>query len=46
MPFKRVGKVIKKLENGHWKVKQRCSSVANAKAAMRKLEEWMKSKGE
>lgn len=42
MPYKRVGKVIYHKVNGKWSVKQRCSSVENAKAALRLL--WMKHK--
>ena len=39
MPYKRVGKVIYTKSTGRWKVKQRCRSVPNAKAAMRILRE-------
>ena len=37
MPNKRVGRKILHKVGGRWKVKQVCSSVANAKKAMRLL---------
>lgn len=37
MPYKLVGKVIYTKSSGQWKVKQRCSSVANAEKALRLL---------
>ena len=37
MPYKRVGKVIYTKSSGRWRVKQRASSVENAKRAIRLL---------
>jgi hypothetical protein len=37
MPYKRVGSVIYTKATGKWKVKQRCSSIANAKGALKLL---------
>jgi hypothetical protein len=37
MPYKRQGKVIYHKIKGKWSIKQRASSVDNAKAAMRIL---------
>jgi len=37
MPYKRVGKIIYHYKNGRWSIKQRCTSVENAKKAMRLL---------
>jgi len=38
MPYRREGKVIYTKSSGAWKVKQRCTSVANAKRALRLLQ--------
>jgi hypothetical protein len=38
MPYKRKGKLIYHKKGGIWKIKQRCKSVDNAKAALRLLE--------
>lgn len=38
MPNKRVGKVIYHRVGGKWKVKQTCTSVANAKRALNLLQ--------
>ena len=37
MPYKIIGSAVYHKKGGKWKVKQRCSSPANAKAAMRLL---------
>ena len=37
MPYKIVGKTVYSKSSGKWKKKQTCTSVANAKAAMRLL---------
>jgi hypothetical protein len=37
MPYKRAGKNVMHLKNGKWSIKQRCSSVENAEAAIRLL---------
>jgi hypothetical protein len=37
MPWKRKGRVVYSRGSGRWKVKQRCKSAANAKAAIRLL---------
>lgn len=37
MPYKRDGKKVLHKKGGKWKVKQTCTSVANAKAAIRLL---------
>jgi len=37
MPYKREGKTILTKSSGQWKVKQRCSSIANAEKALRLL---------
>lgn len=38
MPNKRVGKIIYHKVGGSWKVKQRCTSVTNAKRALKLLQ--------
>jgi hypothetical protein len=38
MPYKRKGKIIWHKKNGKWSIKQRCTSIDNAKAALRLLE--------
>jgi hypothetical protein len=38
MPYKRKGKVIYHLKGGHWSIKQRATSIANAKSAMKLLQ--------
>lgn len=38
MPYKRKGKLIYKKSGSTWKLKQRCKSIDNAKAALRLLE--------
>ena len=37
MPYKRKGKIIWHKKNNRWSIKQRCTSIDNAKAAMRLL---------
>ncbi len=37
MPYRRVGKVIYTKSSGAWKVKQRASSIANAKKTIKLL---------
>jgi len=37
MPNKRIGRVIYHKVGGRWKVKQRCTSVTNAKKALNLL---------
>lgn len=38
MPYKVVGKNVMHYKGGKWTVKQHCSSVANAKGAIRLLQ--------
>jgi hypothetical protein len=38
MPYKRKGKLIYHKKGGVWKIKQRCTSIENAKSAMRLLQ--------
>lgn len=38
MPYKTKGKVVYHKKGGKWKVKQRCKTAANARAARRLLE--------
>lgn len=38
MPYKVVGKSVMHYKGGKWSVKQRCSSVSNAKSALRLLQ--------
>ena len=37
MPYMRKGKVVYHKKGGKWKIKQRCSSIENAKSAIRLL---------